>query len=176
MLGGADPADRVRVMALLSIWSRDVTRLALNSALFILVALGAAVAPTAHALSCVRPSGYRYLSEGERLRGRIREAAAVFAGRFVEAESQGDYRISRFEVLRVWKGRVNKLEAVKYSTVFGTAPEYVAGEIYLVFASGESGDFQNNLEECDHTIHIVTRGGRPLYPDSIGWGRAPRTH
>jgi hypothetical protein len=158
-----------------SAWSLNVKRLPLTSALFSLIALGAVVALPAHALTCIKPSAYRYMSDGERLRDRMRYADAVFAGRFVEAESQGEYQISRFEVLRVWKGRVIQVEAVKYSTAFGDAPTYSPGEIYLVFASGKSGDFQNNIEECDDTIRITTRAGKLQYPDGLGWGRAPRS-
>jgi hypothetical protein len=143
--------------------------------LLLLCAIGVQLVPgTTHALSCVKPALYERLPESEKLRRRMRYANAVFAARFTGADASSGDSISRFEVLRVWKGRVAPAENVKWQTVFSDPPRYAVGEVYLVFASGSSGAFQNNIEECDQLIHVSFKNGRLQYPSSLGAGRRPR--
>jgi hypothetical protein len=124
------------------------------------------------ALSCVHRQSWGRMSPEQRMQQRKMEFDVVFAGIPLDSRVEGDYQVTRFRVLRVFKGSAAPTQEARERIVFGDSTQYASDQVYVVFAWVEDGILLSS-NECDDVIALPPRDGRPAYPEGLGEGWRP---
>ena len=112
------------------------------------------------------------MSPTQRIQQRKMQFDVVFAGVPLDSRVEGDYQVTRFRVLRVFKGRAAPTQAAREHIVFINPTVYSPDKVYVVFAWNQDGTFLSS-NECYGVIELPPRDGRPVYPPGLGEGWRP---
>jgi hypothetical protein len=138
----------------------------------LLAGLSLTIGPVAHALSCVHRQSWEGMSPAQRMQIRKMQFDVVFAGIPLDSHAEGDYQVTRFRVLRVFKGSAAPTQSAREHIVFSDPTEYATDKVYLVFAWNQDGTLLSS-NECYGVIALPPRDGRPVYPPGLGEGWRP---
>lgn len=88
------------------------------------------------------------------LKNEVASSKAVFSGRVIKIEQDGDTKIITFQAIRVWKGKIKRTTKLYIPETMRYGIFYEAAKSYLVFAS-EDNKGRLSERRCSNSKSLV---------------------